>query len=495
MADGQTKKISLNIMIARVLAVSLVLAAIVMALPIYGLHNKLTEDKHGEIHHHAEVVLNQVVDKLQSLSTTGQHMASLREVRDMLNLGDLEDAQAWSINTRKLFPGSVGFGLINEEGDYLGDTNMLRIGPACQLDASHFMHGRLYHKLPVHDDNPELAHFDILQYVRNDEGKSVGVLLMSFRLSVLQEVLNRYVEEGLQYRLKNADGKLLADTGNVSYPYRFSIPVPATDWLLEVAADDQLGEGGKNLVVVSIVSLVIVLLLFGFGVGPYIKRQLQSDVNAVRALMKYENLGDAESKPPEQDIRLVEFSGLLEDIGYLAKDISHAHSKLETQANMDELTGVMNRRAFEKSRERLYQLATGQVLILVLLDIDYFKQINDTFGHAAGDYALRSLGSILKASVRSTDEIFRLGGDELLVVFTSDNRANLQQWYDALSARLSAEMTRLEGTNDDGTAFTLSAGATVVDTASDSTFSVAMVRADTALYEAKDSGRAKMVIA
>lgn len=320
------------------------------------------------------------------------------------------------------------------------------------------------------------------------------MLLMSYRLSILQTLVESYVEEGLQYQLKNSEGKLLASTGSDDYPYLLSLKVPGSDWILEMSADDSLSEESRYLILISIISLVIVLLIFALGVGPYLSRHLAADVNMVSSLVQYKNLDQDDGYMPSGGIRLREFSGLLEDISQLAKDIIHTRSRLETQANVDELTGLYNRRAFEKSRERLYQLATGQVLVLVLLDIDYFKQINDTYGHAAGDYALKALGAILKSSVRSTDEVYRLGGDELLVVFTSDNRANLQQWFDKLTESLGEEMQRLEGLKGDGSSFTLSGGATMVDTAKDSSFSVAMVRADTALYEAKDSGRARLIM-
>ncbi|MCW8964843.1 MAG: sensor domain-containing diguanylate cyclase, partial [Gammaproteobacteria bacterium] len=473
---------------------AIIAAACLMVIPVYQLHEELVDTQQREITHHAQVVASQVSDKLQSLSTNVKHMATLREVRDMLLIGDREEVQEWSVRTRKLFPDSVGLGLVDEQGRYMGDKETLRIGPACASDSREFMQGTLHKKPPIHDENPKLVHFDLLEKILDEDGQVVGMLLMSFHLSMMKDVLSQYVEDGYLYELKIQGGKSIAVAGEGEYPHRVSLPVPGTSWMLEVSADDRLSREDRHLIALNVAWLFLVLLIFLIGVGPYINRQLISDVNKVRALMQYKNMEVNNVNPPVGGIRLQEFSGLLEEIDQLATDITRTRSRLEAQANVDGLTGLMNRRAFETSRERLYQLASGQVLILVLLDIDYFKQINDTYGHAAGDYALKALGRILKKSVRSTDELYRIGGDEVLVVFTSDNLANLQQWYDNLTVSLSEEMQRVEGVDEGATSFTLSGGATRLDPASDSTFSVAMVRADTALYEAKEDGRARLVI-
>jgi len=80
------------------------------------------------------------------------------------------------------------------------------------------------------------------------------------------------------------------------------------------------------------------------------------------------------------------------------------------------------------------------------------------------------------------------------VVFSSDNRINLHQWYEDLSEGFSDELTAMEEYMPTGPGFTLSVGATLLDPDKDESFNEAMVRADKALYEAKDAGRAMLVI-
>ena len=101
----------------------------------------------------------------------------------------------------------------------------------------------------------------------------------------------------------------------------------------------------------------------------------------------------------------------------------------------DPLTGIGNRRRFEAAWERAW--ASGARLALVLLDIDHFKTINDTWGHDAGDRVLGAVATRLRAGVRATDVVARIGGDEFAVLLTSAPAAGAmwelcQRWSRAL---------------------------------------------------------------
>jgi diguanylate cyclase (GGDEF)-like protein len=94
--------------------------------------------------------------------------------------------------------------------------------------------------------------------------------------------------------------------------------------------------------------------------------------------------------------------------------------RLERLATTDELTGVLNRRGFEAELQRTLDLARrhGETGVLLFIDLDDFKRVNDTYGHAAGDEVLRYVASLLKKSVRRSDVVARLGGDEFVVLLT-----------------------------------------------------------------------------
>lgn len=107
-------------------------------------------------------------------------------------------------------------------------------------------------------------------------------------------------------------------------------------------------------------------------------------------------------------------------------DLQSRIDRLQRLAVTDELTGVLNRRGFEEEVSRTLSAARryGEEGMLVYLDLDGFKEINDTLGHSAGDAALRRVGDLLNANVRLTDCVGRLGGDEFAVLLKRTNWQN-----------------------------------------------------------------------
>jgi diguanylate cyclase (GGDEF)-like protein len=164
-----------------------------------------------------------------------------------------------------------------------------------------------------------------------------------------------------------------------------------------------------------------------------------------------------------------------------------AGEELRVRATHDALTGLWNRDSLEGmltrelDRARLSNLDTG----LLLLDLDRFKEVNDTHGHQAGDLVLREAVSRICHSVRSYDSVVRYGGEEFCVVMPGCSRAQVGK---------RAEMIRLSVANQPfriGTAtipLTTSVGATVISPREGSIGAI-LLRADVALYRAKSSGR------
>jgi diguanylate cyclase (GGDEF)-like protein len=114
--------------------------------------------------------------------------------------------------------------------------------------------------------------------------------------------------------------------------------------------------------------------------------------------------------------RLIE---IIEGKDRLIQELHIKKAKLEYQACMDCVTGVLNRRAGLEILETTIEEATvqGENFIICFADIDDFKKINDTFGHCEGDKLLAEVGSILRSNIRKTDTVFRIGGDEFVIIF------------------------------------------------------------------------------
>jgi diguanylate cyclase (GGDEF)-like protein len=156
---------------------------------------------------------------------------------------------------------------------------------------------------------------------------------------------------------------------------------------------------------------------------------------------------------------------------------------LEIQSRTDSLTGILNRRGIEeKLREECALSAReGRIFSVALIDVDYFKSINDQFGHAVGDSALRGITDTILTMIRKYDYLGRLGGDEFLLVLTSiDGQAGL-----AIVERLCQFIKTVNLSSD----FSLSVSIGITQYESIDSVSTLLARADLALYKAKESGR------
>ena len=174
------------------------------------------------------------------------------------------------------------------------------------------------------------------------------------------------------------------------------------------------------------------------------------------------------------------------------KDVSERverESQLLEMATIDGLTGLYNRHAGSGMLRRLVDDArrSGHALSVVLADIDYFKAINDTHGHKAGDDALARVGQVLKASVRADDVAVRWGGEEFLLVLPHCDLAQALELGERLRAAIGAAQVSEQA------AFSLSISAGVAQMAPQDTVSELLRRADLAMYRAKRHGRNSVV--
>jgi diguanylate cyclase (GGDEF)-like protein len=175
---------------------------------------------------------------------------------------------------------------------------------------------------------------------------------------------------------------------------------------------------------------------------------------------------------------------------YLALVIRNAleYNKARTEADYDGLTGVFNRKVFEK-RLRLElkrHQRNGQTLSLLMLDLDYFKKINDTYGHLAGDMVLQRTGRLLRNTVRETDCVARYGGEEF--VFLLPETGEKEAWL--LAQRLRQKIQKMNFSFQ-GNKFNVTASIGVASLKPDplTPAEVLIDQADEALYLAKNSGR------
>ena len=160
----------------------------------------------------------------------------------------------------------------------------------------------------------------------------------------------------------------------------------------------------------------------------------------------------------------------------------------------DSLTGLYNRRYLTTHMAALIDRLgdSGKPLAVLMFDIDYFKQINDTHGHGVGDDVLVELSRRVVHNVRSVDTVARLGGEEFLVLMPDTEEGLASTVAERLRASVAKEPFRARGLDNEGLEITISVGVAMFDAERDTVESV-IKKADDALYEAKRSGRNKTV--
>lgn len=230
-----------------------------------------------------------------------------------------------------------------------------------------------------------------------------------------------------------------------------------------------------------------------------LKTQLQTEqIQSEKELLAQKNqqqlqqLQDAESLRRWQVIALI-FAVLLIVTLLL---MMHKQKKLSAQlrdlALLDELTRLPNRRHTLAMAEQLWQQSSqsGQPLVVLALDIDFFKKVNDTFGHQAGDLVLQKVGHCLRTYLRPQDKVGRVGGEEFLLLLPNTNSSQATEIAQRL-CQLVAEL------NFDELApaqqVTVSIG--IAGRTSQQDLLALWHQADTALYQAKQQGRNRAVLA
>jgi diguanylate cyclase (GGDEF)-like protein len=169
-------------------------------------------------------------------------------------------------------------------------------------------------------------------------------------------------------------------------------------------------------------------------------------------------------------------------------------NRLQEQSLRDPLTKLFNRRYLEESflREEKLAIRNKKIIGVIMLDVDYFKKVNDTFGHDAGDMVLVSLGKFLQETFRGEDIVCRYGGEEFVIILPG---AGIKECAERAEMVRQTVETRLKPVYADKTIdFTVSAGVAIF-TGSETKLQSVLEAADQALYKAKDAGRNRVVCA
>jgi diguanylate cyclase len=185
-------------------------------------------------------------------------------------------------------------------------------------------------------------------------------------------------------------------------------------------------------------------------------------------------------------------SSMREALFKRGNELKKAHARIEELAQVDELTGLLNRRYIMKSLNEQMARAqrTGAMCSVAVIDLDFFKRINDQFGHPVGDEVLRTFAITVSANLRAVDKLGRYGGEEFLLILPDTMKHDAVRTLDRLRSIISeldwAALSEMKS-------LTISAGISEVRQ-EDSSADI-LARADVALYRAKDAGRNRVIAA
>ncbi|MEN0109050.1 MAG: GGDEF domain-containing protein [Pseudomonas sp.] len=205
-------------------------------------------------------------------------------------------------------------------------------------------------------------------------------------------------------------------------------------------------------------------------------------VEAIRALAFFVLIGGV-------SMLGLEMSRLRDILQERNRDLQVALERIQQLAITDELTGLYNRRFANEVLDQQKALADRGTydFVLCLLDLDFFKHVNDAYGHHGGDAVLCQLGQILQGAIRDVDFVARMGGEEFLLILSNTNEAGAQQAMARLRETLRS--TLWEGYPQ--LRMTVSVGISCY--ISPEPWQTTMQRGDRALYQAKDNGRDQVV--
>jgi diguanylate cyclase (GGDEF)-like protein len=314
---------------------------------------------------------------------------------------------------------------------------------------------------------------------------SLAVAGMACSLYLMQRALAQWLgQRPLQGLMKLAcvAGPLVYAIGFDSYAFRVAW---ANGWialqmlilcLATLGSERPAGKAWRLLICVCMAALAMVTawrgVLGGFYTELYPAFDAPHPVNIASAL-------------------LLNVTLVLVTVALLVAWHEEAEAKLQELAITDGLTGLLNRRAWQERAAALFADAQrhGHGLVLLMIDLDHFKLINDRLGHDAGDQALQVVARVLKATVRSADLVGRYGGEEFCVLLTHTDATSAlaydQRLRKALAAAVQAELEA---------PLSYSVGLAAARHP-DTTVTALLKRADEALYAAKQAGRNRLEIA
>jgi diguanylate cyclase (GGDEF)-like protein len=430
----------------------------------------------------------------QRLTQQHQSLEKIAQQPAILNLLQREDSagQTLIINELKtLLPDAVAIHLLPRNS--AGTLRLTeKLEPACVDFIQRASMSATPPAPEFHAIGTAAEHYDMAVPVRDETRKPAGYLLVSFSpaplLSMLTQTMppNGYMELQQPLAGNPAQAVLIAGTASTATSAIVTSTLGDSRWTLMFQSGDvpaALFSGNRIYYFVFILLAVIVIFFTLFQLYLQTASAVKHDIRSLIRMFHDLREGGVRVDYP---MALSEFSEVFNYLRQRGKKLVEEKQKLKDMGLMDHLSQLGNRRHFEQRLKELFEAskANGPSSVL-MIDMDYFKQVNDKHGHDAGDALIVGFANALRKAVRQTDVLARLGGDEFCIIYTYAPLAKATALVERLRKHLPREIPLTKGVMHQ---LRWTGGLSVMDD-KDTKPDDVLWRADQALLQAKEGGR------
>jgi diguanylate cyclase (GGDEF)-like protein len=491
------KPISVRQVTWKYLTIMLVISLLAIFLIARVGWRAIEEDMQNHHKFESDVLQHQFSELLGFYQGIAGRLSRGIDVADILEFGDKERGVLWAKGARRLFPETVGVALVDRDGVLLGEPVELSLGTQCVIDLQHLFNGKSIPKPPVHRANQQLSHFDITQEVVRG-GEVLGLIFISISLDVIQRRAERLIGDDKVLLIEGSDGMPVAVQGT-DKPDEHSgsghhwVAIKNSDWRLHLMTEESGASALFSSTLLSVGVFLVVTIILVVALSLKLISLFKKDLGLIKQQLDAVCSGQRQELPIDRTV-LSETSDIMDDVWKLMGNIEQVNTRLKEQSVVDELSGLFNRRGFYQKLEESWERSQREVTAsLILLDLDYFKRVNDSYGHGVGDQVIVAMAQALRERCRKTDVVARMGGDEFVVILNSTHgQQDVEQWYKGLSERFNVLQASCMVDTDKELCCTVSAGAVLIDKRHYDRFQYQFEAADRALYKAKQAGRGRL---
>lgn len=306
---------------------------------------------------------------------------------------------------------------------------------------------------------------------------------------------NRETKKIATYMIHRKNGRLQYELSKESKMIFFN-RIPSASWYLGIVIDQNTAFSAvyqlRNRFILSIIGMIILMMLLAlYFSGKLTKSITQLNENA-KKIAGGNFYNRIRIRGSDELAELSEaFNHMADELEQLVGQLESEKKNAELNAITDSLTGLTNRRYFDEILEREFYRTkrTGEKMTLIMLDVDYYKLYNDTYGHVAGDECLRKVAEVIRSIVKRTPDIAsRYGGEEFMIILPgTETTGGLQV---AENIRSAIEQLKIPHSASKASGFvTASLGVATIAGAGIETPEKAVELVDKAMYAAKQRGR------